>query len=85
MFWVYLLQNPDGKFYFGQTDNLDLRVANHNRTDEIDGKYTRKKGPWTLVWSEEHPNQASAMARECAIKAWKSARTIRTSLLGIPE
>ena len=29
MFWVYVLQNPDGKFYVGQTDNLPVRVANH--------------------------------------------------------
>ena len=36
-FWVYILQNPRGKFYIGQTEDLAARVAFHNRTDSIDG------------------------------------------------
>jgi predicted GIY-YIG superfamily endonuclease len=64
MFSVYVLQNHDGHFYIGHTDNLGNRVASHNRTDKINGKFTRKNGPWTLVWSEEHPNRSSAMQRE---------------------
>ena len=46
MFWVYILQNPAGNFYVGHTDNLENRVTNHNRTDKIAGKFTRKNGPW---------------------------------------
>ena len=85
MNWVYILQNPSGKFYIGQTDNFELRVANHNRTDKVAGKFTRKNGPWELVWHESHPSRASAMAREREIKSWKSARKIRIKLLGMPE
>jgi len=81
MFWVYILQNPKGTFYIGQTDNLELRVVSHNRTDKLGGKFTRKNGPWTLVWSETHPTRALAMAREKQIKSWRSARTIRERLL----
>jgi len=85
MFWVYVLQNPAGKFYVGQTDNVPARLANHNRTNNLSGKYTRKNGPWTLVWSELHPSRTSAMAREREIKRWKSAKTIRLQLLGLPQ
>lgn len=85
MFWTYIIQNPDGRFYIGHTDDLDLRLHSHNRTDKISGKHTRKNGPWTLVWSETHPSRVLAMAREKQIKSWKSARTIRTVLLGLPE
>ena len=46
MFWVYILQNAAGQFYVGHTDSLSTRLANHNRTDKIDGKFTRKNGPW---------------------------------------
>ncbi len=81
MYWVYILQNPAGKFYIGQTHDLDLRLHSHNRTDTIRGKFTRKNGPWELVWSEAHATRASAMARERAIKAMKSARWVRESLL----
>src|SRR5205814_241448 len=35
MFWVYILQNPDGNFYVGHTDKLENRITNHNRTDKI--------------------------------------------------
>src|SRR5215469_3766917 len=81
MFWVYILQNPEGRFYTGHTDNLEARLRSHNRTDRVAGKYTRKKGPWELVWSEEHPSRASAMGRERQIKAMKSAQWIREVLL----
>ena len=79
------MQNPAGKFYVGQTDNVPARLANYNRTDNLSGKYTRKNGPWTLVWSELHPNQPSATAREREIKRWKSAKTTRLQLLGPPQ
>ena len=81
MFWVYILQNPAGKFYIGSTDNFELRLHSHNCTDRTLGKFTRKNGPWTVVWTEEHPDRASAMARERQIKDMKSAHWIRKHLL----
>ena len=84
MFWCYILQNPSGTFYIGHTDNHETRLTNHNRTDKILGKYTRKNGPWQLVWKEEHPTRSSAMKREREIKSWKSSRYIKTHLLGLP-
>ena len=83
MFWVYILQNPKGRFYVGHTDNLGNRIASHNRTDKIGGKFTRKNGPWTLVWSEQHPDRRGAMRREREIKNRKSARLIRELLLRV--
>ena len=58
MFWVYIVQNPQGRFYVGQTDALTARVFSHNRTDKTLGKFTRKNDPRTLVWSEEHPTRS---------------------------
>lgn len=86
MFWVYILQNPAGRFYIGQTDDVPTRLENHNRTDKTDGKFTRKNGPWMLAWSELHPTRSSAMQRERQIKRMKSARWIRETLLngGVP-
>ena len=81
MYWVYILQNPQGRFYIGQTHDLSTRLAGHNRTDKVGGRFTRKHGPWQLVWSEEHLSRSSAMARERQIKAMKSARWIRECLL----
>ncbi len=81
MAWVYIPQNPQGRFYIGQTENLAARIADHNREDAFEGKFTRKNGPWTLIWKEEHPDRSSAMKRERQIKRMKSSAWIQTQLL----
>jgi putative endonuclease len=82
MFYVYVLENPQGRLYVGQTENLPERLKDHNRTDCFEGHYTRKNGPWRLVWREEHNSRSSAVQRERQIKRMKSATWIRTRLLG---
>ncbi|MDP0501287.1 MAG: GIY-YIG nuclease family protein [Verrucomicrobiota bacterium JB022] len=79
--YVYILQNPAGRFYIGQSTDLVARLESHNSTDCSAGKYTRKNGPWELVWQEAHPDRSSAVRREREIKAWKSAARIRRELL----
>ena len=81
MFWVYVLENPEGKFYIGQTGDLNERLKDHNRTDCFEGHYTRKNGPWRVVWLEPHETRSSAMQREREIKRMKSANWIRKHLL----
>ena len=83
MFWVYVLENKRGKFYIGQTGNLVQRILDHNRTDDYDGHFTRKNGPWKLVWSEEHSSRSSAVHRERQIKQMKSSKWIREHLLAV--
>jgi predicted GIY-YIG superfamily endonuclease len=53
----------------------------HNRTDCFEGHFTRKNGPWKLVWSETHNSRSSAVQREQQIKRMKSSKWIRTHLL----
>ncbi len=79
--YVYILENTAGRFYIGQSADLASRLADHNFAGPSVGKFTRKNGPWRLVWSEAHPSRASAVRREREIKSWKSARTIRERLL----
>jgi putative endonuclease len=81
MFTVYVLENEVGKFYIGHTDDLAVRLVNHNRTDKVSGKFTRKNGPWRLVWSEPHDTRSSAVIRERQIKSMKSSKWIRATLL----
>ena len=78
---MYVLQNTEGRFYIGQTDDLRRRLAQHNDPDRQRSKYTAKGGRWSLVWQEEHPTRAAAMRRERFIKSRKSARWIRRYLL----
>ena len=77
---MYVLENPDGRFYVGSTDDLDRRVSQHN-TPADRTKYTHKHGPWKLVWNEAHPTPTEAVRREREIKSMKSAKWIREHLL----
>ena len=42
MYCAYTLQNPRGKFYIGQTEDLAARLESHNRLDCCEGKFTAK-------------------------------------------
>jgi putative endonuclease len=77
---VYVIQNPRGRFYVGQMEDLAARIEQHNSGCDST-KYAPKNGPWSLVWSEEHATRSAAMARERQIKAMKSPRWIREHLL----
>ena len=48
-YWVYVLRNPEGKFYIGLTDDVGRRLNDHNSGQS---KWTRKFGPWEVVWQK---------------------------------
>ena len=67
MAWtVYILRCGDGTLYTGITDDLPRRLAAHRAGRGA--KYTRGRGPLTLVYREEQPDRAAASRREWAIK-----------------
>ncbi|MBL7046610.1 MAG: GIY-YIG nuclease family protein [Candidatus Marinimicrobia bacterium] len=70
----YILQNREGTFYKGHTDNLQKRLLRHNQ-----GRvpYTKNRGPWKLVYTESFPNRGLAMKREKQIKKWNRSRIIK--------
>ncbi len=62
--------NPLENDMSGQTSDLDRRLREHN--DPCLGKspYTRKqKGPWKLLYSEEHITRGEALKRERFLKS----------------
>jgi putative endonuclease len=81
IYFAYVLENPQGKFYIGSTEDIERRLQQHNSAEKDGTKFTHKNGPWRLVWSEQHFTRASAMRRERQIKQMKSARWIRENLL----
>ena len=64
--FCYLLKCGDGTLYAGITTGLERRVARHNAGSA--SKYTRRRRPVRLVWSEPWPDRASASRREAALK-----------------
>ena len=67
-FSTYILRCSDGKFYTGHTDNLETRIASHQR-GEIPG-FTQNRRPVELVWSESFPTREEAIAAERQVKNW---------------
>ena len=63
---VYILRCGDGTLYTGITDNLRRRLEAHRAGRGA--KYTRGRGPLTLVYWEEQTDRAAASRREWAIK-----------------
>ena len=71
-FWAYMLHCRGGSFYTGHTDDLELRIAQH-QAGEIAG-YTKDRLPVELVWSQEFPTRHEAMAAEQQVKGWSRAK-----------
>ena len=80
MYYVYVLQSDTtGHLYVGQTKDLSNRVSAHN-----DGlaRYTRSRGPWTLVHSEEYETRGEAMVRERQLKGGQGREWLKTKIRG---
>ena len=70
MFYVYILQSDvDQSYYIGFTQNVAKRLLRHNNGKST---YTKRKIPWSLVYSEEFPTKSEAIKRERFLKAQKN-------------
>jgi len=64
--YVYIVRCADGTLYTGWTFDVQRRVQEHNTGRGA--RYTRQRGPVTLVYEEAQPDRSSAMKREDQIK-----------------
>ena len=65
---VYMVRCSDNSLYTGITKDIDKRVDEHNSGNKSGAKYTRSRGPVTLVYTESAENHSQAAKRECEIK-----------------
>lgn len=63
---VYILRCNDDTLYTGITNDLQARVLMHNTGKGA--KYTRGRGPVTLVYQEKCESHSHALRREYEIK-----------------
>jgi putative endonuclease len=71
-FYAYLLRCNDGSYYAGHTDDLDVRMAQHQ--SGAHGGYNTKRLPVTLVWSDFFQTRDDAFAVERKLKGWSKAK-----------
>ena len=77
-FTAYVLQSAStGRYYTGQTADLERRLAEH--TDGLSG-YTKGRGLWNLVHQEEYSTRAEAMRRERFLKSGAGREWIKNNL-----
>jgi predicted GIY-YIG superfamily endonuclease len=71
-FYAYLLRCSDGSYYAGHTDDIDYRLAQHQRGTL--GGYTARLRPVELVWTDMFPSRDEAFAAERKLKGWSRAK-----------
>ncbi|NFL29663.1 GIY-YIG nuclease family protein [Clostridium butyricum] len=75
MNYVYIIECSDGTLYTGWTNNLDKRIEQH--CNGTGAKYTRGRGPVTLVYHEEFNDKRDAMRREYEIKRYSRINKLK--------
>jgi putative endonuclease len=69
-FYVYIIKSrKDNTYYKGVSENYLQRLIAHNQGLS---RYTKDKGPWDLIYVEEHPNKTAALSREKKLKRCKA-------------
>lgn len=67
MIYVYVIRsNKDGRFYVGMSQNVEIRILEHNS-----GRVKSTKGyvPWRIFFHEAFPDRESARKREKYLKS----------------
>ena len=64
--FFYVLSCKDGSFYGGYTNNLARRIKLHNEGNGA--KYTRGRGPVTLLYYQTFSNKTDALKAEYEFK-----------------
>lgn len=82
MAWMYILECVDGSYYVGSTKNLELRLAQHQ--EGIGARYTARRLPVKLVYSEEYERVVDAFNREKQVQNWSKAKR-EVLIKGTPE
>jgi predicted GIY-YIG superfamily endonuclease len=68
---VYVLQNPEGRFYVGISNDAAQRVEQHNIGQS---RWTKGRGPWTAVWQSDELSLSEARKLENRLKQQKGGR-----------
>lgn len=80
--WMYILLCSDGSYYTGSTNNLELRLAQHQRGEGAN--HTKKRLPVKLLYFEEYDRIDLAFYRQKQVRGW-SRRKKEALINGTPE
>ena len=72
-YYVYILLCADSTYYTGVTNNITLRVKQHELAKDP-ASYTAQRLPIKLVWAQQFKYINDAIAWEKRIKRWSKAK-----------
>ena len=77
-YWTYVLKSGrDGIRYVGSGEDPFERLRRHNKGDY---RFTKGHRPWMLIYQEEYPTRADAMARERFLKSGQGRKWLDENL-----
>lgn len=80
MWYVYIIQSSkDNSLYTGITNDLDKRIAKHNANKGA--KYTKGRGPFTILKSIECATKSEALKLEYVIKQKSKKDKLKPQIL----
>ncbi len=82
-FFTYILECADGKRYYGHTENLRRRLADHEGGRV---RFTAPRRPVRLLWFHLYPTRWEARKRERMLKNGRTQRkTIDALIASFPK
>ena len=66
LWYVYIIQGKDKKLYTGITKDLKRRLGEHGRG--YGGRYTKFRGPFSLIFYQQLLSKSEALQKEREIK-----------------
>ena len=72
MYWTYILECCNGRYYVGSTADFDARFRIHSSGNGPE--FTADRLPVRLVHSERHSSLEAATQRELQLKRWSHAK-----------
>jgi putative endonuclease len=78
MYQVYVLNNSTGQKYIGLSQNPQARLLQHNSGIS---RWTKGKGPWTVVWISNPMNLTAARKFENKLKRQKGGLGLENLIL----
>ena len=79
--FIYILQSlKDGKYYIGETADVQARLLFHNSGLQ---RSRRNRIPFRLVLTEQYDDRHQALKREKQIKSWKGGAAFKKLIDGM--
>ena len=78
VWYIYILQNGEGRLYKGMAKDPDARLKEHN-SGKV--KSTKAFAPWEIIYTEKLENIEEARKREKYLKSAAGRRYIKKCIL----